>query len=285
MSTNISWLSVDQSPVDAQAWGDFLGALRDKMSSSWSRAESAYLSLKKVREQLGLPFIDDLTGGEGGSAASHGAWTSDLEKQAQNLHAISVLSVNALNDAITGKREVFYNDKGDLAIRSLDTDLILLDMNAQGVPVLVQGPAAANPGQQTDVAAPIGVGVPALVWIATAGVSVLALPAYFIADAAINALTDVAEQKTARTLGERAFDCVQSGKCTPEQAAVINKSVYDGAAGIRQAKAAEAEAKKPTDWTKVVTVAAWAALGLGVLYAILKYVPAPSPRLAPARPL
>lgn len=279
-----SWLGADAP--DANAWGEYLLALRDKMTASWSRAETAYVTLKQVREGLGLLFIDDSLGtGEGGSAASHGAWTSDLETQAQSLHAMSTLCVQALNEAVEGKRKVFYNN-GNLAIEALDSDLLRLTLNAQGVPELVGGPASGNPGQPVEVNAPIGVGIPALVWLETATVSVLALPAYFVADAAINMLTDVAEQKTIKTVAEKSYDCVNKGNCTPEQVAEINKSIFNGAAGVRKAKAEEEEAKnKPsTDWAKAVTTLGFVALGLGALYVLVRFVPAPAPRSIGAGP-
>jgi hypothetical protein len=274
---SIYYLGAEPAP-DAAAFGDLFAALRDKMIATWARAEAAYTTLKRVREQLGLPFIDD-SSSEAGTAASHGAWTTDRDTQAQDLHAMSVIIIGALDDAISGKRGVFVNDGGDLAIAQLDTDLVVIGQDAQGVPLLVGGPASANPGQPTHVSAPIGVGVPAIVWAATAVGSVLALPAYFIADAAMNGLTDVAEQKTVKTLVERSYDCVKSGKCTPEQAAAINASILAGAAGIRLAKAKETEAGKPVDWPAFLKAATWL-VGVGLVgYALIKFLPAlPAPR-------
>lgn len=279
----------EQPGPDPAAYGELLAALRDKMRDNWAGTQVAYLTLKGVREQLGLPFIDDSAGTpEQGSAAAHGAWTSDLETQVQQLHAMSALIVNVLGDAVDGKRKVFYNAEGNLAIEQLPTDIVVLTQDANGVPELVGGPAADSPGQPVSVQAPIGVGVPALVWVATLTTSVLALPAYFIVDAAVNSLTDVAEQKTVKTIAEKSYDCVKSGNCTPDQAVAINKSVYDGAAGIRLAKAKEEEAKKPTDWTEVIKAASWL-VGISLVgYAaikILSALPAASahPRLAAAR--
>lgn len=276
---SIYYLGAEPAP-DAAAFGELFAALRDKMTATWGRTEAAYLGLKKVREQLGLPFIDD-SAGEQGTAASHGAWTTDLDTQAQDLHAMSVLIVGALDDAVSGKRGVFVNDKGDLAIKQLDTDVVVLGQDAQGVPVLVGGPASASPGQTTHVSAPIGVGVPVIIWAATVVGSVLVLPAYFIADAAMNGLTDVAEQKTVKTLTDRSYDCVQSGKCKPEDVVAINNSILQGAAGIREAKAHEEAAKKPVDWTSLVTAASWL-VGIGLVgYALIKFLPAlPAPRVS-----
>lgn len=287
------WLSAEQPSSDAAAFGDLLAALRDKLTSNWNDSANAYLALKKVREGLGLPFIDDsVATPEQGTAASHGAWTSDLDAEAQDLQAMSALIVNALDDAVNGKRKVFRNSSGDLAIEQLPTDLLALVQDANNVPRLVGGPASPAPGQPIHVTtpggiAPIGVGVPVIVWVATATVSILALPAYFVVDAAVQQLGDAAEQKTIRSVVEKSYDCVQSGKCTPEQAAAINKSVYDGTAGIRYAKAAETAAAKPVDWTGLVKAASWL-VGIGLVgYAAIKLlalVPAPhAPRLATAK--
>lgn len=277
---NIYWLGAP-SDDSAQAIGDYLAALKDAMSASWARAAKAYTTLKQVREKLGLPFIDDSAGTpEQGTAASHGAWTSALDTQAQDLHAMSTLIVNALGDAVAGKRKVLYDAPNDqLVIEALDSDVVLLGQNAQGVPVLVGGPASVNPGQETHVSAPIGVGVPAIVWVATATVSVLALPVYFVVDSAVNSMTDIAEQKLMKTTIEKSYECVQSGKCTPAEAAAINQSVYAGAAALREAKAKEEAAKKPIDWSELLKSAAWL-VGIGVVgYAAIKLLSAvPAPR-------
>lgn len=270
------WLA---APADdsAQAIGDMLAAMRDKMSANWSNAANAYVTLKKVREQLGLPFIDDSGTPEAGTAASHGAWTTDLDTQAQDLHAMSTLIVGALGDAISGKRKVLYDATNDeLYIAALDTDVVVLGKTAQGVPVLVGGPASANPGQTTHVNAPIGVGAPTVVWVATAVGSVLALPLYFVVDAAVNSITDVAEQRLMKTTIEKSYECVQSGKCTPEQVATINKSVSEGAAAVRYAKAAETAAGQPTNWSDTIKAATWL-VGIGLVgYALIKFLPAMS---------
>lgn len=280
---DLYYLGADPTPSFDPAMGEYLTALRGQAKASWSRAEAAYLTLKKVREQLGLPFIDDGSAGtpEGGSAANHGAWTSDLDANAQDLHAMSVVIDNALADAVAGKRQVSYDDKGNTVIAALPSDVVVIAQDSQGVPYLMQGPAAANPGQPAGHAqAPIGVGVPGIVWagVATVGFSVLALPAYFIWDAATNGLVDVAQQKTMKTMTEEGYKCINSGKCTPEQVANINKSISDGAADVNQSRAnVEAAKNKPTeDFMKAITTLGYIALGVGILYVIVRYLPAPS---------
>lgn len=279
------WLTGPASETDFAAWEAYLKALRDQLQIDWEQAKGAYLSLKKVRESLGLPFIDTTpkteSGGPDGSA-----WTTDLEAQAQDLQAMTVLITSALDDAISGKRKLSWDQaKGYFVIESLPEDVLRLEFDGQGVPQMVD----AKTGAKAQVSAPIGLGLPNIAWAAaaTATFSILALPAYFIADAAVNGLRVVAEQKTARVMGERAFDCVQSGKCTAAEAAAIAKAPYEGAAGVRAAatKEKEAGAKETSDLMKAVTTIAWVALGLGVLYVAVRFIPPLGKMSSPGVPL
>lgn len=278
------WLTGPASETDFAAWEAYLKALRDQLQIDWAHAKGAYLSLKKVRESLGLPFIDTTpkteSGGPDGSA-----WTADLEVQAQDLQAMTVLITSALDDAISGKRKLSWDQaKGYFVIESLPEDVLRLEFDSQGVPQMVD----AKTGAKAQVSAPIGLGLPNIAWAvaATATFSILALPAYFIADAAVNGLRVVAEQKTARVMGERAFDCVQSGKCTAAEAAAIAKAPYEGAAGVRAAAAKEQaeKGKETSDIMKAVTTIAWVALGLGVLYAAVRFIPPMGKISAPLLP-
>lgn len=268
------WLTGPAGETDFAAWDAYLKALRDQLQVDWAHAKGAYLSLKKVRESLGLPFIDPTPKTETGPKPDESAWTSSLEEQAQDLQAMTVLITSALDDAISGKRKLQWDQaKGYFVIESLPDDVLRLEFDSQGVPQMVD----AKTGAKAQVSAPIGLGLPNIAWAAaaTATVSILALPAYFIADAAVNGLRVVAEQKTARVMGERAFDCVQSGKCTAAEAAAIAKAPYEGAAGVRAAatKEKEASGKETSDLVKAVTTIAWVALGLGVLYAAVRFIP------------
>lgn len=266
---------------DAQsdkAWEAYLLALRDNLKSSWSRAVSAYNGLKAARTTLGLPFIVDGAVGEGAGApgmTSASAWTSDLEQQAVDLMAMVTLVNTALEDAAAGKRKLNYiADKGEFQIEALPSDLLRLEIHQNG-PVLVDAATGGNAKVSGQV------GAPAIVWFATATVSVLALPAYFIVERAVSTLTDVAEQKTMKTTVEKSYECVQSGKCTPEQAAKINQSVYQGAAAVKQEKTKQIEAsnKPTTDWTSAIETVALVALGIAALYAIIRLVPPAGPRV------
>lgn len=279
------WLAGPSDP-DLAAWEAYLKALRDQLQGDWARAKTAYLALKKVREGLGLPFIDDSIVAETGSHPP-GAWTSNEQTQVEDLQAMTTLIVKAFDDVIAGKRKLQWDQKGGFfTIEALPDDLLRLELSANGVPVLVD----TKTGQATHV--PGSVGIPNFVWVATAATSVLALPAYFVVDAAVNTLTDVAEQRTLQVIANRQFDCVQSGKCTPAEAAALTKAVFDGASGVREAKAkqAAAEGKPTSDLADTAKTLGWVALGLGVLYAVVRLIPAGalggagSAKLLPAAP-
>lgn len=262
------WLAGPSDP-DLAAWEAYLKALRDQLQSNWTRAKTAYLALKKVREGLGLPFIDDSGMGEVGGSSS--AWTSDLQIQTEDLQALVTLIVAALDDVINGKRKMLWDQKNSFfVVEALPSDLLRLELTPNGVPVLVD----VKTGKPTHVSGTIG--IPNFVYVATVTTSVLALPVYFVVDAAVNTLTDVAEQRTMQVIANRQFDCVQSGKCTPDQAAALTKAVFSGAAGVREAKAKEAAEKgKPTsDLADAAKTLGWVALGLGVLYAVVRLIPA-----------
>lgn len=268
-----AWIGAPSNQPDLGAWTAYLQGLRDNLSATWAGAKTAYATLKKVRESLGMPFIDDSPSvGEGGSAASHGAWTTDLDVQAQDIQAMCVFTIKALDEVLAGKRKLQWNQvQGRFEVEAVKEDLIRLEQQApSGAPVLID----ASTGQPTHVTGQVG--VPALVWGATIVGSALALPVYFVVVAAAKSLTDVSEHKTMQTIAERQFECVQSGKCTPEQAAALGRAVYDGARGLREAKAKEeAAANKPTsDIADAVKTLGWVALGLAGVYMVMRLIPA-----------
>lgn len=285
MVSSVRWLGQAGPAQDLAAWEAYLKALRANIIDSWSRAVSAYTGLKNARADLDLPFMIAQGAPEAGAPgmSSAASWAPDLEQNAMDLMAMVQLIVNAIDDVLSNKRKLVWDQTiGALTIEALPGDIRLVIQN--GVPVLVnQSGAQVHPVSDKGIGA---VGIPPLVWLATATTSVLALPAYFIVQKAVNNMTDVAEQKTIQTISEKSYDCVKSGKCTPEQAANLNKSLYDGASGLRESKAKEAAAKaKPTtDITKAITTVALVGLGLAVIYAVVRLVPAPSARAAPRTP-
>jgi hypothetical protein len=118
---------------------------------------------------------------------------------------------------------------------------------------------------------------------AVVGAVALGIPAYFIVDAATGALRDIAEQRTMQTIAKAQYDCVASGKCTAEQAQKLTGAVYAGAASVHEAKAKAEAQKPPSKWADAAVKLGWIALGLGALYAVVRFVPAPAGSLAAAR--
>lgn len=287
VQTTVRWLGQPTTP-DLAAWETYLRALRQNLLDSWGRAVNAYNGLKKVREDLGLPFMVQQGAPESAAPgmSSASAWSPDLEQQAADLMGMVQLISTVLGEVIAGKRTIEWDQAaGEFRVELLPTDLIRLDVQ-NGVPVLVDAKTGAPVHPVPDKG--IGtVGVPAVVWFATATASVLALPAYWVVEKAVDSMTNVAEQKTIRTIAEKSYECVTSGKCTPEEAAKINQSVYDGAKGVResQAKVEAAKGKPTTDITKAITTLALVGLGIALIYAVVRLAPAPRGRTtALARP-
>lgn len=280
----LRWLG---QPADGKAWEAYLTALRDNLQGSWTRAVAAYTGLKTVRTNLGLPFMVEGAGPEGGAAAgmsSASAWSADLDQNAVDAMAMVKIITDALNDAIAGKRKLAWNtDKNQFEIEGLPSDVVRLSLNGD-VPIIV-----TPTGEQTHVNGQVG--VPAIVWATTLGVTVLALPAYWAVEKAVNNITDVAEQKTMRTIAEKSYECVTTGKCTPDEAAKLNQSIYTGAAAVRAQKVEQIKAgnQPTTDITNTIKTVGWIALGIMTLYVLVKVLPASgprsssSPRMLPAR--
>jgi hypothetical protein len=275
----VRWLGQGDA-TDLAAWTTYLQALRANLIASWSRAVSAYNGLKKTREQLGLPFM--VTAGAPESAApgmsSDAAWAPDLEQNAADLMSMVQVIVSAIDDVLANKRQLEWDDTAkQFFIQGLPEDVLRIEVK-NGVPVLVDKTGKeVHPVPEKGVGT---VGIPAIVWFATATFSVLALPAYFVVEKAVDSMTNVAEQKTMRTIADKSYECVQSGKCTPEEAAKINSSIYSGASGVHEAKAKEEaeKSKSTTDITKTITTLALVGLGIAVIYAIVRFIPAPAPR-------
>jgi len=195
--------------------------------------------------------------------------------------AMVTLITGALDDAIAGKRKVNWDPvTGQFQIERLSTDLLRLELKGDA-PILIDNASGNEQHVQGQVSAP------ALVWAATLVGSVLALPAYWVVKRVVDGMADVAEQKTMNTIAEKSYECVKAGNCTPEQAAKLNQSIYSGAAGVRAQKVEQikAENQPTTDVTKTITTVAYVALGLGVLYALIRLVPPASARTPPSRQL
>lgn len=262
----------------AEAIGAYVAGLRDTVAASKAAALGAYNALKKVRADLDLPFMSSPSG-EGGGGGD--GWSPDLEQQAVDITAMANLLIAAADDVLAQKRRLFWDDKlKNFAIEGFATDTLRLQTDANGVPVLVDATGAPQ-----HVTGQVGV-APVIVFGVVALALVQALILYLLIDQALKTVQVVAEQQTQKTLAKAVkahADLVASGKATPDEAEKLNRSMYDGAAALQKAQAASSAAKGfESDTLKTL---GYIALGIGILYAIVKLVPSPAQRgmLAPAR--
>lgn len=261
-------------PQNAEAWGAYIAALRGSLQTSWARARTAYLTLKKVRADLGYPFM--LSGfPEGGVGADNGAWDTSLEGNIQDLQAMVKVMDDAFGDVLAQKRKLFYvAASNDWAMEGLPGDLLRVKLNAQNQLSLVDGQ-----GQNIHVTGTIGLAplivVAGVAAVAVSGAVAFAGAAYAIVKT-VDAIASIAEQKTMQTAINRQAELVQSGAATAEEAAALTKSVFDGAAAVNVSKAKLEEAKnKPnTDgFGDTIKTIAYVGLGIGVVYLIAKLIP------------
>ncbi len=263
-----------------EAIGSYVAGLRDSVASAKKEAVNAYNTLKKVRANLSLPFMSAASGESG---TDGNGWTPDLEQQAVDVTAMANLLVAAADDVLAGKRKLFWDDQlKNFSIEGFQSDMLRLQLDAAGVPVLVDAS-----GNQQHITGQVGVAPVVIFGVGAALVLVQALILYLLINKALQTLQVIAEQKTQKTLAEAAkkhADLVASGKATAEDAAKLNKSMYDGATSLQKEQTSSAAAKKGFESDTLKTLG-FIALGLGILYAIVKLVPTPAQRgmLAPAR--
>lgn len=265
---------------DPNAWGAYVAALRDKVAGKKSDVVQAYNTLKKVREQVGLPFMGGAAG-EGG-APDTGAWAPDLEQQAVDIMAMGTLCVSALGDVLAKKRRLMWDDmRNDFAVEGLPGDVVRLQVDGANNPVLVD-----SSGQVTHVTGQVGEPVTLIFGVAVALAVIQTVALVVIVWKALDALETVVVQKTERTAAETAkkyADLVEQGKLTPAQAKGLTDAVYTGAKGLREEERKKKDVDK--DWQDTLKTLGYVALGVGILYVIVKYIPAPAPRSAAALPL
>lgn len=262
-----------------EAIGSYVAALRDSVASAKKEAVNAYNTLKQVRANLSLPFMSAASGESG---ADNNGWSPDLEQQAVDATAMANLLVAAADDVLAGKRKLFWDDQlKNFSIEGFQSDVLRLQLDAAGVPVLVD--ASGNPQHVTGQ---VGVAPVVIFGVAAALVLVQALILYLLINKALQTLQVIAEQKTQKTLAEAAkkhADLVASGKATAEDAAKLNKSMYEGATELQKQETSSTGAKKGFESDTLKTLG-YIALGLGVLYVVVKFIPKPGGSPAMATP-
>jgi hypothetical protein len=261
------------SPGGDSEWNAYFGALRDNVNSKWSRAVTSYKTLKNVRETLGLPFIVDQGTGEGSSNLV-GAWSSDLEQQAVNVHAMVVLITGALDDVVANKRRVSPHENDSWAIERLPTDVLVMRTDPPGIPVLVNG----QTGQKENAQGTVGV-----IWIPVALVAaatIVTAGEIYLAIRAIDALESMMKEKTTKTIAKRNGELIANG-ATPAEAAALTKAEGQAAADLAKARAEEKNAGDgPEKWSPLVKTVVWGGVAIMALYIAAKLIPSRSGGLA-----
>lgn len=244
--------------VDDAAWTAYLDGARASMVASWNRARDAYLTLKRVRETLGLPFVSQ----PGEAVPDPNALSPADDQEFLYLNAVVGLLSEWAEEAVDGKRKGFFDGtSGKLQIESLPSDTMRIEEGPGGRPVIVDMQGTPVPGSIAGWQIVAG-----LAAVAVAGVAL-----YFTADRMAKALETNAEQKTMDTIVQKQAELVQSGKATPEEAQALVSSIFEGARDLKKAKAEEKETK--SGWQQTITTVAWIGFGIAGLIFTAKILP------------
>jgi len=275
----VGWLgqgkTQELSPEVTAAWENYLRGARNQMADSWNRAREAYLTLKRVREQLGLPFIAPANEA-GQKMAASGALSQNENDEFVNAAVIAKFLIDIADQTLAGQRRLVM-DNGNVGIELLDSDTMRLSV-INGRPTLISVPPTGDKssGQAIEVNTPsgmvegVGVGSPWLVGLGI--VVVVAVAAYFSYDSYAEKEKTLAEQKTLQTLSETQQEAIKKG-ATPEQAAKMSAAILDGATAL---KIAEGEAKKKEEESGIqstVRTAMWVGLAIAGLFFLAKIIP------------
>lgn len=279
LATIISCDSVGRPPTsgrlgapedaDLQAWETYLRSIRDQMVSSWNDARDAYLTLKKVRESFGLPFI---ARGEGAmDQAREGALTEIEDKRFIDTGGAVKFLAQVADDALAGRRKVAYAPDTGMVIELLPDDAIRVD-RVNGDPRIVD----AKTGQPVNVEGDMESGalgaLPAIAW--GLGIAVVAAVAvYFTADAVCNTIKDTAQQRTTRTVAKQQYELVKSGKATPEEAKKMTDAIYLGSAAVERSKGAAKKEEGETGIQSTARTLAYAGVAIAGIIALALIVP------------
>lgn len=261
----MEWLAQTQQIEDTSAWVAYIKGMRNIVSDSWDAALLAYRTHKQVRETLDLPNVV-----QPGEAGVRGALTPTEEQEFLEVGALVQTLVQIADDALANKRRVFYVESlNDLAFEQVQGDTSRVE--SRGGRLVVVDPA-------TGVPIPVSgtLGLPPIAWAGIAGAAVAALGIqYFIAKEVCEAAQTLAEQRTMQTVVEKQAEMVASGKATPEEAKRMTDAVFQGAKELEQAKTVGKETEGETISTieRGVKLAVWGAVGLGVIYLLVRVVP------------
>ncbi|SRR6266542_631550 len=251
------WLGQAAAP-NAMAWETYIRSIRDGVSDAFTRAAGARTALKNVRERLGLPFIVDP--GEG--AVRTGAWDSGLDQDFKELGSMVATLTRFADEALAGKRRFGTDQSGALAFERVDGDFSRVEVIG-GRPVEIEN--ATN--QPVKVTGTIGILPPIIIGLA---IVAAAVTVYFAVEAICETVENVAEQKTFETISSNQVKQIEQG-ATPEQVKQMTDSIYEGAAQVHEARAAEATAGK-SEIPKTIRTVGFVAVGLLALYIVAQLV-------------
>lgn len=260
----ITWLAGPEE-ANNQAWIDYLKAVRDDLNLSWEEAKSAYLTLRRVREMLGMPFM---SGGGEGPKGSPDAWSPQLEQLIIDTQAFVTFMNTWADQAIAGERKIAYDPGKGLYLELLPTDKEKIVEDANQMVSLVD----ATTGDPIDITGTVGV-APAVAWAAVAGTAVIAVASYFTVKVACETLESMAEQKTMRTIADKQAALVAAGQATPEQAQKMTDAIYDGAKELTRAKAEVKKEDAQSGLSSTIVTVGYIALGVAGIYLLSRVIP------------
>lgn len=252
---------------DHAAWELYFQGLRDRSVGSWNGARNAYLTLKQVRESLGLPFIKPP--GEAGLGMPDALSDQENEMFFQ-LSDVATKLAEIGDDIAAGRRKVVWVDSlGDLGVERLPTDTVRVRIDAAtGRVVLVD----LSTNQPVPSSGTVSLGP--LVWVGFAGATIAAIAAVYFTNVDNNETARVlAEQKTYRSLSNAAKAAVDAG-ATPEQAAKIPAAILKGAAELKKVEAEVEKEKRKSAVPETVTTVAYIGLAIAGIFLLAKVIPA-----------
>ena len=212
--------------TDLNAWYEYLLARKKRLDAAWTEAKASYKSLRQVRADLHLQFID---------AADPNAWTAELDQDAVDLQYGVLLLLSAADDVLAGRRKVGWDaSRNEFFVERLPIDKIKIDTRAapvdpitgvtrSGRNVLVTIDTGADTRMSGTVSGAITLGT---------GLSDLAFFSAFItAESEATRLGTIADQKTLGTLASYRQGMVTTG-FTEEQSNLFAHAISDGAKGV-----------------------------------------------------
>lgn len=227
----------DSTPdsFDVDAWNSLLVAQRDALKNSWDRALAAYHTLVQVRQDLGLPTLD-----EDSTATEQSGWNRNLQQNALDVQLSVNLMLGFMDDVLARKRKIQWDETTqDWAIELLPSDTVKLALNAQNFPQAVQ----VSDGQ--PVVATGNLGNPWIIAGAAVGAGLIAVAALWIfsqyLDRAAATVEQLSNDATVRTIANKQQECVDAGQ-SPKDCAGLTQALTHYSTAVIDAQTAKVNA-------------------------------------------